>query len=111
MEPDKFETYIKSKLDTREIKPSDATWQKISRELKSEQSVKKPTYLWLGIAASVVVVVGVAIFFRANQEKIIPVSPVIVHKPVTVPVNGEEPNLIETDKIMNGLALENDIAE
>ncbi len=69
MEPDKFETYIKSKLDTREITPSSKAWQRISKELKSEPVAKKPGYFWLSIAASVAVVIGVAIFYWLMRKK------------------------------------------
>ncbi len=107
MEPDKFETYIKSKLDTREITPSSKAWQRISKELKSEPVVKKPGYFWLSIAASVAVVIGVAIFYMVNEEKGIPASSVIVQKPVTVPMDKDkEPFLIDTDKDTNTLASE-----
>jgi hypothetical protein len=109
MEPDKFETYIKSKLDAREITPASKAWHRISKELKSEPVAKKPGYFWLSIAASVAVIIGVAIFYMANEEKVMPVSPVIVQKPVTVPMNNEEESmLLDTDKDINTLALEDD---
>src|SRR6056297_441506 len=112
MEPDKFETYIKSKLDTREITPSSKAWQRISKELKSEPVAKKPGYFWLSIAASVAAVIGVAIFYLANEEKVTPISPVIVQKPVTVPMDREEePMLLDTDKDINTIALEDGTTE
>ncbi len=82
MEPDKFETYIKSKLDAREITPSDAAWQKISKQLKSEPKTKKPAYFWLGIAASVAVLIGVAFFYLNTGEKELPAIPELVETPV-----------------------------
>jgi hypothetical protein len=81
MEPDKFETHIKSKLDAREITPSDAAWNKISKELKSEPSTKKPAYFWLGIAASVTVLLGVAIFYLNTGEKEMPTIQEFVETP------------------------------
>jgi hypothetical protein len=72
MEPDKFETYIKSKLDAREIVPSQGAWDKISKELKPELIAKKPPYFWLGTAASITVLLGVAIFYLNTGEKKLP---------------------------------------
>ncbi|WP_027077337.1 hypothetical protein [Maribacter antarcticus] len=69
MEPDKFETYIKSKLDAREIAPTQGAWDKIAKELKSEPIANTPHYFWLGIAASVTVLLGVTIFYLNTGEK------------------------------------------
>lgn len=69
MEADKFETHIKSKLDAREIVPTQGAWDKISKELKPEPIAKKPLYLWLGMAASVAVLLGVPIFYLNTGEK------------------------------------------
>ena len=63
METDKFEKHIKSKLQEREINPSENAWSKISSELKNDEIKKKPVYLWLGVAASIVVLLGVALFY------------------------------------------------
>ncbi len=107
MEADKFETHIKSKLDTREITPSSKAWQRISTELKPEQAPKKSGYFWLGIAASVAVVIGVAVFYMANEEKTIPASPILVQKPIVVPIEKrEEPTLKDANTNIKGLALE-----
>jgi len=81
MEADKFERHIKSKLDAREIAPSEAAWQKISKELKSEPSTKKPAYFWLGIAASVAVLIGVAVFYLNSGANELPATPELVDTP------------------------------
>lgn len=110
MEPDKFENYIKSKLDSREIKPSSNAWQRISKELKSEPVAKKSGYFWLGIAASVAVLIGVAVFYITNEEKTMPAPPVLVQKPITLPnSNVAEPAPLVLDKNTNGIALEEEI--
>lgn len=112
MEADKFEEYIKSKLDTREITPSSKAWQRISTELKSEQAPKKSGYFWLGIAASVAVVIGVAVFYMVNEEKIMPVSPILVQKPSVVPIEKqEEPTLKDANINIKGLALEDELGQ
>ncbi|WP_299801012.1 hypothetical protein [uncultured Maribacter sp.] len=69
METDKFENHIKSKFQEREINPSENAWSKISLELNNDDTRKKPVYLWLGVAASIVVLLGVALFYfnSANE--------------------------------------------
>ena len=63
METDKFEKHIKTKLQEREINPSENGWFKISSELNTDTAKKKPVYLWLGVAASIVMLLGVALFY------------------------------------------------
>lgn len=63
METDKFEKHIKTKFQEREINPSENAWSKISSELKDDDRKKKPVYLWMGVAASVIVLLGVALFY------------------------------------------------
>jgi hypothetical protein len=63
METDKFEKHIKAKFQEREINPSENAWSKISSELNNDEAKKKPVYLWLGVAASIVVLLGVALFY------------------------------------------------
>lgn len=63
METDKFEKHIKTKLQEREIQPSANAWSKITSELNDDDAKKKPVYLWMGIAASVVVLIGIAMFY------------------------------------------------
>ncbi|MDF4204693.1 hypothetical protein PXD56_17110 [Maribacter sp. SA7] len=74
METDKFEKHIKTKFQEREIKPSENAWSKIASELKDDDAKKKPVYLWMGIAASVVVLIGVA-FFYFNGSAVVNSSP------------------------------------
>ncbi|WP_405383790.1 hypothetical protein [Maribacter sp. LLG6340-A2] len=62
METDKFEKHIKAKLQEREILPSENAWAKIASEL-NDDAKKKPVYLWMGIAANIVVLLGVALFY------------------------------------------------
>lgn len=63
METDKFEKHIKTKLQEREIQPSANAWSKIASELNDDDAKKNPVYLWMGIAASVVVLIGIAMFY------------------------------------------------
>jgi len=70
METDKFEKHIKAKLQEREIHPSENAWSKISSELKDDDTKKKPVYLYMGIAASIVVLLGVALFYRNSTNNL-----------------------------------------
>jgi len=68
METDKFERHIKDQLNDRKINPSEHAWAKISSELNTTTK-KKPVFVWIGVAASVVVLVGLATFiFNTNTE-------------------------------------------
>jgi hypothetical protein len=69
METDKFEKHIRAKLEEREITPSTNAWERISGELNSESYSKKPVYLWMGIAASVAVLIGIALFYFNGGNK------------------------------------------
>jgi hypothetical protein len=70
METDKFEKHIKSQFKDREIQPSENAWEKISSELNSNSSKKKPVYLWMGIAASVMVLIGIALFYFNGSDDV-----------------------------------------
>ncbi|TDS10902.1 hypothetical protein DFQ03_3795 [Maribacter caenipelagi] len=63
METDKFEKHIKAKFQERKILPSENAWAKIASELNDDKSKKKPVYLWMGVAAGIVVLVGIALFY------------------------------------------------
>ncbi|MBQ4916058.1 hypothetical protein J8L85_16510 [Maribacter sp. MMG018] len=90
MEPDKFEKYIKGKLEEREIAPSAGAWEKISGQLAKEKSNDKPLYFWLGIAASVVVLVGVTFLFFNDQGNVVPSETIKV-------VTADEDNVQKTE--------------
>lgn len=63
METDKFEQHIRTKLNEREITPSKEAWSKISEQLDVNTSSRKPGYFWMGIAASVLVLLGTTLVF------------------------------------------------
>ncbi|WP_419212444.1 hypothetical protein ACNR9Q_17150 [Maribacter sp. X9] len=72
METDKFEKHIREKLQDREIRPSSTAWERISGDLNTSSSPKKPVYLWMGIAASIVVLLGIGLFyFNGNKEEFV----------------------------------------
>ena len=88
METDKFEQHIKSKLQQREIEPSAHAWERISGELNSASKPKKSNFLWMGIAASVVVLMAVSVFYFTNTDDAIPNDEVVIEEN-TNPVNND----------------------
>lgn len=48
----RFEDQIKEKLGSREIKPTEGSWNKLSQRLDAEDKTNKPIFWWIGIAAS-----------------------------------------------------------
>ncbi|MFP9112426.1 hypothetical protein ACLI1A_00685 [Flavobacterium sp. RHBU_3] len=75
MEPNKLEQDIKQKLDGRTIKPSPMAWDRLDAMLTvAEQQeekvipVKKSNRGWLYMAASVVVLIGLGMFFLNRQD-------------------------------------------
>ncbi|MGO4920612.1 hypothetical protein [Maribacter spongiicola] len=117
METDKFEKHIKAKLQEREIHPSENAWSKISSELNDDTAKKKPVYLWMGVAASVVVLIGVALFYFNGSDVVndIPVEIVDIEKEDTLeeviakePVTFKEEQvvLVETNTKAESVAVE-----
>jgi len=107
METDKFEKHIKTKLQEREIQPSENAWSKISSELKDDDAKKKPVYLWIGVAASIVVLLGVALFYfnGANELNESPIELVEIENEDKVeevitrdPVQEEQVVIVETNR-------------
>lgn len=117
METDKFEKHIKTKLQEREIHPSENAWSKISSELNDDTAKKKPVYLWMGVAASVVVLIGVALFYFNGSDVVNDISveivdiekedtleEVIAKEPVTF--KEEQVVLVETNTKAESVAVE-----
>lgn len=77
MAPFKFEEDIKSVLEKRTIQPSKMAWNELEKSLdKDSGKNKKKPFWWIGIAASVVGILLIAISFF-NQDNVI-VEPTIV---------------------------------
>ena len=81
METDKFEQHIKSKLQEREIEPSANAWERISGELKAPASEpKKSNYVWMSIAASVVVLIAISMFYFTPADEEITNDTIVVEE-------------------------------
>ncbi|MDF0715666.1 hypothetical protein PY092_05865 [Muricauda sp. 334s03] len=65
---DKLEKHIKEKLEKRTIAPSKGAWDKIATQVKEPAQRKRNTWFPYAIAASVVGIVLVSVFFFANGD-------------------------------------------
>lgn len=62
------EKHIKSNMEAREISPSDSAWERLETQLEAHQPAKqKPRFLWLGIAASLLILFSVGYFFLYQE--------------------------------------------
>lgn len=69
MAQNKLETQIKEKLNSREIQPSEMSWDRLDAMLSvAEEKKTKRSFGWLYIAASILVFLSVGLFF-INQKK------------------------------------------
>ena len=114
METDKFEKHIKTKLQEREIQPSANAWSKITSELNDDDAKKKPVYLWMGIAASVVVLIGITMFYFNGNTAVtkIPTEIVDIEKERTLkevpvkdvlPIGKEEVEVVAHSETETGI--------
>ena len=87
MAPIKFEENIKQKLGERKMKPSDAAWERISRDLDRQAPKKrKNTWIWIAVAAGFIgILILAGSFFR-------PVTKNMENQIVAVPAykNGDQ---------------------
>lgn len=92
MAPNKFEENIKHKLEKRTIQPSSGAWNQLENQLgHSEKKGKAKSFLWLGVAASVIgVLLVVSQFLKTPKEE--SKIPVIVETPQIT--NEEKPNQV-----------------
>lgn len=75
----KLENQIKEKLNSREIQPSAQAWDRLDAMLTvAEEKKTKPSFGWLYIAASVLVLVSLGMFFfTQNGTQIQPQNTVV----------------------------------
>lgn len=76
MAPIKFEESMKDKLEKRAIAPSTESWSKLAKRLDDDgKKGKTPLFWWLGIAASllILVVISVTIFGESKIQKTLPI--------------------------------------
>jgi len=64
----KFEDQIKEKLASREITPTEGSWNKLRERLDAEEKQPKPIFWWIGIAATLVggLLIAGMVFFNGK---------------------------------------------
>lgn len=72
-EPNKVEIQIKEQLNTREIQPSELAWDRLDAMLsvaEEKKTTRSPflSFRFIGIAASVLVIVSLGLFFFKQKE-------------------------------------------
>ncbi len=71
MEPDKFEKHIKSKLNEREISPSNNAWEKIATQLETTENQKSNAFFWYSVAAVFIgILIVTTLYFNAKVDPI-----------------------------------------
>lgn len=70
MEPNKLENHFRKQFSEREIKPSEASWERLKTILSIQEKPKKK-YSWIYIAASMIGFIFIGtIFFSQNDHQI-----------------------------------------
>lgn len=94
MEPNNIENQIREKLNSREIQPSEMSWDRLDAMLSvaEEKKTKRFPFLsfqFIGIAASILVFLSVGLFFINQKEEVSGIDNQIVTKEVE---NNKEQN-------------------
>jgi len=83
MEPNNIENQIREKLNSREIQPSEMSWDRLDAMLSvAEEKKTKRSFGWLYIAASILVFLSVGLFFTNQKEEVSGTDNQIVTKEV-----------------------------
>jgi len=105
MEPNNnIENQIREKLNSREIQPSDKSWDRLDAMLTvaEEKKTKRSffSFKYIGIAASVLVFVTLGMFLFNQEEKVlIPNNEIVTTPEVQKPIINKEQFQGEEDKI------------
>ena len=97
MEENKIDKIIKEKFENRALTPSVSSWERMENMLDVQQSqTKKKRYYFIGIAASIVMLLGIFFGLTKNQMDEIKNPPTQEQIIVTVP---EKKPTIKTDNV------------
>jgi len=104
MEPNNIENQIREKLNSREIQPSEMSWDRLDAMLSvAEEKKTKRSFGWLYIAASILVFLSVGLFFINQKEEVSGTDNQIVTKEV-------ENNKEQNDSVITKQNFTNEIA-
>lgn len=74
MAPIKLEEQLKEKLEQRELQPSNQAWSKLANRLENQEKKESRSLWWLGIAASMVLILAVSLpYFNNDSENTQPI--------------------------------------
>jgi hypothetical protein len=83
METNNIDKIVKDSLESRTIKPSNSSWERLSSQLNIAQEKKRKNwFLYVGYAASVLLLISVAFFMNTDDD----IEPIIPEKVVTSPI-------------------------
>ena len=103
-EPNNLETQIKEQLNTREIQPSKLAWDRLDAMLsvtEEKKTTRSPflSFRFIGIAASVLVIVSLGLFFFNQKETVIKSENSVVVKEVNnSKINNNDDSNINNNK-------------
>ncbi|MFY7738940.1 MAG: hypothetical protein ACOVQC_00365 [Flavobacterium sp.] len=104
MKPNNIENQIREKLNSREIQPSEMSWDRLDAMLSvAEEKKTKRSFGWLYIAASILVFLSVGLFFINQKEEVSGIDNQIVTKEV-------ENNKEQNDSVITKQNFTNEIA-
>ena len=106
MSPIKFEENIKEELEKRTISVSGDAWDKLSNRLETSQNSKKKSFWWIGIAASAVIGLWIAVEV-VNTQNVVAPSIVIepeIEKEIPVINDRSSPQEIEVLVVQENVA-------
>jgi len=112
MEPNKLETQIKEQLNAREIQPSEMAWDRLDAMLSVAEEKKTKRFSFLsfqsiGIAASVLVLVSLGLFFFNQKETVVkPENNVVVNEEVKQNNSKQNTNAINGNTGIDNNSLE-----
>ncbi|WP_349352766.1 MULTISPECIES: hypothetical protein [unclassified Flagellimonas] len=112
---DKLEKHIKEKLEERTIAPSEGAWDKIASQVKGPSPKRRTPWLLYAVAASVVGVVLVSVFFFTNESPRVEENQVVetATKPETTIEPEQNTNVEPLEESMEvvGIEVDSKIAE
>lgn len=86
---------LKTEMEQREIAPQPSAWDRLEFQLNEEvKSEKKSPFSWTAIAASILLIAGIAAVMFFNNLTVTPENTVANQPIENVPVQGEIPSVI-----------------
>lgn len=102
MELNKFEKDIKEKLEKRTLQPSKDAWGKLSGRLDVLDKKKDDrSYWWIGIAASIVGILFIALQFLNDTTTVKGTPEIVITPEIIQEKNDNQITLEEEDKVFN----------